>query len=189
MDYQLVVLKGRSDAKALKLSNGITVLGRQQDCQLRIVSSDVSRKHCQLFEQAGKLVVVDLGSSNGTFVNGKKISGQQALNPGDILSLGKVKFRVEKGGTKPADTAVAEAALLDDDSGDEVEFEIDFDEDESSTAIADEGTAEAQAVAPAAAPAPEAAKKAPEPDKAPEIGEEAVADFLLGIDLDDEDKR
>ena len=145
MDYQLVVIRGRSSANAVKLQDGVTTAGRQDECQLRIKSSQVSRKHCQLFEKHGLLLVKDLGSSNGTFVNGKKIEGQRVMEPGDELGIGPIVFRIEKigqplpaggpahAGPKPHDTAVAEAvpveaavpvatALPDDE-----DFEIDFD--------------------------------------------------------------
>lgn len=200
MDYQLVVVRGRSATKALKLVEGVTTVGRQQDCQLRISSSQVSRRHCQLYEKDGQLLVMDLGSSNGTFINGKKIEMQMALKPGDVLALGSVKLRVEKIGAaapagaaaKPGDTAIAEAVLGLDDEGDEEEFEIDFDDEPTETAAA--------APAAAAQPSPKAAPKPAEPapakkdldlgaEPSSELADEAVADFLLNIDLDDEDKR
>ena len=96
MDFQLVVLRGRSAKQSVRLLDGVTTVGRQDDCQLRIASAQVSRKHCQLFEHKGHLLVKDLGSSNGTFVNGKKVAQQRVLESGDELSIGPVKFRVEK---------------------------------------------------------------------------------------------
>src|SRR4051812_49617171 len=98
MDYQLVVVGGgRSGGPGpLTLGSGLITVGRQEDCQLRINSSQVSRKHCQLFERKGLLLVKDLGSSNGTFVNGKKVQDQKVLQPGDELTVGQVKFRVER---------------------------------------------------------------------------------------------
>ena len=81
MDFELLVVRGRSASEALKLADGVTTVGRQDECQIRIKSSQVSRRHCELFEKKGLLLVKDLGSSNGTFVNGKKIQGQQVLEP------------------------------------------------------------------------------------------------------------
>jgi pSer/pThr/pTyr-binding forkhead associated (FHA) protein len=208
MDYQLVVLRGRSTRQVVKLSDGVTAVGRHQGCNLRIASSQVSRRHCELFEKKGLLMVKDLGSSNGTFVNGKKIEGQRVLEPGDVLSFGKVRFRVERIGQplpsgsddalqKPSDTAVAAGAMAPNpgDEGDSEEFEIDFDDDTETPSAGDldipleagapPGTAEAQAAAPAAEPEP---VKEGEP-KAPELGEDAVADFLMSMQLDEEDKR
>jgi pSer/pThr/pTyr-binding forkhead associated (FHA) protein len=194
MPYQLVVVQGRSTVQAHKLGPGVTTVGRQEDCQLRIRSSLVSRKHCQLFEKKGLLLVKDLGSSNGTLVNGKKVEDQRVLEAGDELSIGPIKLRVEKveaaaaAAGKPGDTAVAQPVPLEEVPvavGEADVFEIDLDAD---TPTGDTQTT----VAPAAPAAPAAKSKAAEPAKPAEpepIGEEAVAEFLLNIDLDDEDKR
>src|SRR3954453_12170968 len=136
MDFQLVVLRGRSATTALKLGDGVTTAGRHDECQIRLKSSEVSRRHWQFFEKNGMLLVKDLGSSNGTFLNGKKIEGQRVLEPGDELSIGPVKLRAEKvgqpvaskapvgaGGSKPGDTAVP-TKISPGASSDE--FEIDF---------------------------------------------------------------
>ena len=96
MNYVLQVVKGRSATTTLKLADGVTSIGRHDDCQIRIKSSQVSRRHCELFEAGGKLAIRDLGSSNGTFVNGKKITGQQVLKSGDELTVGTVTLRVSK---------------------------------------------------------------------------------------------
>src|SRR6478609_9283992 len=135
MDYELVIVRGRASSESIKLGDGVTTVGRHDECQLRIKSSQVSRKHCELFEKKGLLLVKDLGSSNGTYVNGKRIQEQRVLEPGDELTIGQVKLKVAKAGEappppkktvmKPGDTAVVEAitAEVDDD-----EFEIEFDE-------------------------------------------------------------
>ena len=124
MDFQLIVVRGRSASDALSLIDGVNTVGRHDDCQIRIKSSQVSRRHCELFEKKGLLMVKDLGSSNGTLVNGKRIEGQSVLEPGDELTIGGVKLRVAKvGEALPApkvpskaanDTAVVEAIVLED---------------------------------------------------------------------------
>lgn len=53
----------------------------------------VSRRHTEVFEKEGRLFVRDLGSLNGTFVNNKKIEGDQQLDPNQLLTLGNVTFR------------------------------------------------------------------------------------------------
>src|SRR4051794_21661918 len=134
MDYQLVIVRGRGATETITLGDGVTTVGRQDECQLRIKSSQVSRKHCEIFEKKGLLLVKDLGSSNGTFVNGKRIQEQRVLEPGDELTIGQVKLKVAKAGEappptkkpvmKPGDTAVVEAITAEVDD----EFEIEFDE-------------------------------------------------------------
>ena len=80
MDFQLVVLRGRSATTALKLGDGVTTAGRHDDCQLRIKSSEVSRRHCQFFEKNGMLLVKDLGSSNGTLASTARRSKGNAFS-------------------------------------------------------------------------------------------------------------
>lgn len=194
MDFQLVVLRGRSATTALKLGDTATTAGRGEDCQLRIKSSQVSRRHCQFFEKNGMLLVKDLGSSNGTYLNGKKIETQRVLEPGDELAIGPVKLRVEKVGQaagaakpasapKPGDTAVP-SKISPGASSDE--FEIDFDE-------TPEPAAEEKTIATSKKPDSKPAAKAPEPEPeipssgAAELGDDAIADFLLDIKLDEDE--
>jgi pSer/pThr/pTyr-binding forkhead associated (FHA) protein len=195
MPYQLVVVQGRSSSQAVRLSSSVTTVGRQEDCQLRIKSSQVSRKHCQLFEKKGLLLVKDLGSSNGTFVNGKKVDDQRVLEAGDELTIGGVKFKIEKveeaaataaSTTKPGDTAIAEpvaAAVVDDADI----FEVSLDETET-----DSSPSPAPAtLSPAVTPPPPTRTPEPEPepeDQPIELGEDAVADFLMDLNIDDDDR-
>lgn len=190
MGFQLVVVQGRSASQLLKVGTGVMTVGRQQDCQLRIASSQVSRKHCQIFEKKGLLLVKDLGSSNGTLVNGKRIEDQRVLEPGDELTVGSVKFRVERQddtvlipgsvppaapATKPGDTAIAGAIEGDDDL---IELKEDEDEQTSSVVTAKKAPA---------SPAPKSSLGGTD-DATVELSEDAVADYLLNIELDDEDK-
>src|SRR3954469_22754011 len=60
--------------------------------------SEISRVHARIFhDPSGRLTVEDLGSTNGTFVNGNRISGQQPLNPGDQVRVGQTTMSVEGG--------------------------------------------------------------------------------------------
>jgi predicted component of type VI protein secretion system len=179
--YQLVIVKGRSANQVLSIpSDGVTTVGRQQGCQIRIASSQVSRKHCELFEKKGHLLVKDLGSSNGTLINGKKIDGQQVVENGSILTIGSVVFRVESApaqgqeppGGRPNDTAVAQPVAVGE--GDDYEIEADS---EAVVAAAPAGGGLAVAT------------EVSETEAGPSMGEDDVADFLLEIDLDEDDKR
>src|SRR3954471_1690713 len=67
--------------------------------------SEISRVHARVFhDPSGRLIIEDLGSTNGTFVNGNRISGQQALNPGDEVRVGQTTMSVEGGGAAGATT-------------------------------------------------------------------------------------
>jgi pSer/pThr/pTyr-binding forkhead associated (FHA) protein len=58
----------------------------------------VSRKHAAIRLEDGTAVIEDLGSTNGTFVNGEQISGTQQLEVGDLVRLGAVAFRLKPAG-------------------------------------------------------------------------------------------
>ncbi len=200
MEYQLVVVRGRSTVNALKLGDGVTTVGRQDDCQLVIKSSQVSRRHCELFERKGHLLVKDLKSSNGVFVQGQRVVEQQVLEPGNELTIGPVTFRVEKatgalpkGGTPtPGDTSITDGLVGDAVTNGDEDFAIAFDIDDSTQPDPKPEPAKAKAAEKAAAPPKSAAPAAKEPapagpEPAPELGDDAIADFLLDLKIDDED--
>ncbi len=184
MAFQLVVVRGRSTSTAHRLAAGVTVVGRQDGCQLQIRSSQVSRKHCELFEQDGRLIVKDLGSSNGTFVNGEKVEGEQTLSDGDELSIGSVTFRVAGGTASPADTAPPTALAAADVVEDDDAIALDDEPTVAAGSPDKAGTSSKSSVVKAKAEKPAEPKTEPEPET-PEIGEDAVADFLMGLDLDE----
>lgn len=95
MDVRLVVKKGASGKRTMRLKSEETIIGRRQDCDLRIRSSEVSRRHCLLSFQDGVLHVEDLDSVNGTFLNGVRVAGRQVVRPGDRLEIGPIQFLVE----------------------------------------------------------------------------------------------
>jgi predicted component of type VI protein secretion system len=207
MNYVLQVVRGRSASTTLKLADGVTSIGRHDDCLIRIKSAQVSRRHCEVFEDSDKLTIRDLGSSNGTFVNGKKVSGQQALKPGDELTVGAVTLRVAKLGQalqpaspvskpKAADTAIIEGIAVEPDE-DHEEFEMEFDDGDPEPEVegiplVDEETkkpakpkSSAKIAAAAAAPTVDQANTSPSPGEPKE--DDAIAQFLLDLKLDDEE--
>lgn len=111
MNVVLVMFKD-DKRRDFPLSEETAVLGRRQDCALRIPTRDVSRQHCELVQQGGQLTVKDLGSSNGTYVNGKRVA-EAELHPGDHLKIGPVTFTVQIDG-EPADIRPQKDAELTD---------------------------------------------------------------------------
>ena len=71
-----------------------TIIGRSKDATLKLVHPLVSRQHCEIFETEGVLHVRDLGSLNGTFVNGERVEESELL-PGGTVTIGTVTFRAE----------------------------------------------------------------------------------------------
>lgn len=107
MEVVLVMFKD-DERREFPLGVAKTIIGRRQDCHLRIPTRDVSRRHCEISYDDREVVVRDLGSSNGTFVNGKRIA-ETKLKPGDRLSIGPVTFVVQING-EPATIGPEDAA-------------------------------------------------------------------------------
>jgi len=87
--YQLVMHSGPTPGKVFPLEGDVITIGREAGNGIIINDAEVSRKHTQFVFQGGKVVVTDLGSTNGTFVNNQRLTGQHILQPGEIISLGE----------------------------------------------------------------------------------------------------
>lgn len=83
----------------------VFVVGRANDCNLQVVHSTVSRHHCQMSEIGRFTTVRDLGSSNGTYLNGNLLRGEEVIRGGDQLSLGMVLLEVLDMPALPRDEA------------------------------------------------------------------------------------
>ena len=94
MDVRLVVKKGASGKRTMRLKSEETIVGRRRDCDLRISSSEVSRRHCLFEFTGGRWHVTDLGSLNGVYVNGQRVT-HAILAEGDVLRIGGVNLRAE----------------------------------------------------------------------------------------------
>jgi len=100
MDVSLIYFKDNGERKDFPLKQGKTIIGRKETCDYRIPLNEVSREHCQ-FELSDKGVAVrDLNSSNGTYVNNKRIA-EVKLKPGDHVVVGPVVFTVQIDGFPP----------------------------------------------------------------------------------------
>jgi ABC-type multidrug transport system ATPase subunit len=84
------MLVGLNVGQVYELTQVETIIGREEDAQIVIQIPAVSRHHVRLIYQAGKYMIEDMGSANGTFVNGLRLTGLQALKPGDRIALGEV---------------------------------------------------------------------------------------------------
>lgn len=72
-----------------------TSIGRHGDNEIILPDSQVSRHHAEIVMQGGRWLVADLGSANGTYVNGERLTGPQVLTHGDLVRVGQTQFRVE----------------------------------------------------------------------------------------------
>jgi len=94
MDVKLVVFKPNGQRKDLPLTKAKTVIGRGEDCDLRVPLMSVSRRHCELDLTEQGLAVKDLASANGTYVNNKRVN-EQVLKAGDRLVVGPIVFTLQ----------------------------------------------------------------------------------------------
>jgi len=94
MNASLVLLKKDGAWKAFPLAGSMTVLGRRHDCDLRIPLPEVSRQHCQLSQNGDSLVLRDLGSHCGTFLNDQRVDKEKdiSVKAGDYLRIGPLIF-------------------------------------------------------------------------------------------------
>jgi pSer/pThr/pTyr-binding forkhead associated (FHA) protein len=89
----LVPLDG---GKPIELLKELTLVGRKEDCDLRLDHKSVSKLHCVIVKTDGLLLLRDLGSTNSTRVNGQRVR-RAALLPNDQLTIANYKFRVQLG--------------------------------------------------------------------------------------------
>src|ERR1700722_11665339 len=106
MRAQLLPLDGGTPVEVAK---EMTLIGRQEECDVRLDHKSVSKMHCVLVKTDGLLLLRDLGSTNGTRVNGTRVR-RAALLPNDQLTIANFKFRVHLG---PDEPAVPERGSLD----------------------------------------------------------------------------
>jgi hypothetical protein len=87
--FQFVMHSGPNTGKVYPLEAPEIIIGRDASNVIAINDAEVSRKHAKLILQASAYVIQDLGSTNGTFINGQRITGSQELKPGDTVTLGE----------------------------------------------------------------------------------------------------
>ena len=99
MQVTLHLIKGNPQGKQVEVPPGTLTVGRAEDSDLIIASTRVSRHHCEIVNEQGRLIVRDKGSGNGTLVNGAKVQNK-VLAPGDLVQVGPLTFQVEIDGKR-----------------------------------------------------------------------------------------
>ena len=87
--YRLVVKAGPNPGAAFDLTKEVTLMGRDVTNDISLGDPEVSRQHARLTRTPGGYVLEDLGSTNGSFVNGERLVAPRVLAPGDLLGLGE----------------------------------------------------------------------------------------------------
>ncbi|MEW5959816.1 MAG: FHA domain-containing protein [Chloroflexota bacterium] len=85
----LVIRQGPQAGMSFPLTGNQIVIGREEGTDVPLHDPEASRRHALVSWQGGQYVIEDLGSTNGTFVNGIQLTAPQALNPGDSIGIGQ----------------------------------------------------------------------------------------------------
>jgi pSer/pThr/pTyr-binding forkhead associated (FHA) protein len=94
MVAKLIVASGKSAGRSISLKQGRLLIGRAEDCDVRPLGEEVSRRHCAVVLEGSGLTVEDLKSRNGTYVNGVRIAAKVPVTDGDILRVGPLELKV-----------------------------------------------------------------------------------------------
>lgn len=94
MIAKLIVASGKSAGRAIAIKRNKLLIGRAEECDVRPLSEEVSRRHCAITVGPAEVWVEDLGSRNGTFVNGTKIAERTKVADGDIVRVGSLELKV-----------------------------------------------------------------------------------------------
>lgn len=87
--FQLVMRTGPNPGKVFELTKGEVYIGRDISNDVVINDAEISRKHARLISQSGGYLLEDLGSTNGSFVNGQRLMGPHLLRTGELIMLGE----------------------------------------------------------------------------------------------------
>ena len=87
--FQLIMRSGPTPGAAFMLEGDQLTIGRDATNDIVINDAEISRRHARLTFQGGKYVLEDLGSTNGTFVNGQRLAGPRVLKAGEVVSFGE----------------------------------------------------------------------------------------------------
>lgn len=87
--FRMVVRTGPNPGTTYDLTKEVTLMGRDVSNDIILGDAEISRQHSRLTRTPGGYVLEDLGSTNGTFVNGERLMAPRVLNPGDLVALGE----------------------------------------------------------------------------------------------------
>jgi pSer/pThr/pTyr-binding forkhead associated (FHA) protein len=96
----LVVRQGAQAGMSFPLTGNQLLIGREEGLEIVLQDPESSRRHVRISWQGGQFVIEDLGSTNGTFVNGVQITTPQILNPGDSIGIGQTALVFQVSGAQ-----------------------------------------------------------------------------------------
>jgi predicted component of type VI protein secretion system len=111
--FKLTIRSGPNPGKTFFLENQEMLLGRDLANDISISDPEISRRHARFIMQEDAVLLEDLGSTNGTFLNGQRIASPQQLRPGDVITFGEnIVLVFEKSSYDPDATVVASQAAF-----------------------------------------------------------------------------
>lgn len=141
MAHLILLLDG--EATTLELTADETLLGRDPKCTLEIKSGMVSRRHARVLKQGDEFIVEDMGSGNGTFVNGSKLASPKPIKHGDRIKLGPVLLRFENPSSAAASPSPVASRLVPSrfpSASDTATFNVELDDDDESSLMTGQAT-------------------------------------------------
>jgi len=106
-EAKLTVRESPSSEKEYPLGEGAVVLGREAFNDIVVYDAEVSRRHAQISLQEGRYIIEDLGSTNGTFVNGRRVNSPVPLHNGDVIEMGEAARIIFSSTADPVGETVA----------------------------------------------------------------------------------
>jgi pSer/pThr/pTyr-binding forkhead associated (FHA) protein len=97
---KLVLLSAGMTGRTHELKGDKTTIGRVEDNTFQIAEPSVSSHHCEVLLRGNEVIIKDLNSTNGTYINGQKVE-ESAIQPGQILRLGQIEMRLETDAAAP----------------------------------------------------------------------------------------
>jgi hypothetical protein len=106
-NFRLTIIKGFNKGEVYPLEDDEIIIGRGEENAIVLNIAEVSRTHAQLTRAEEGYMIKDLGSTNGTFVDKKKVGGKYLLKPGDTIMLGDAIYLTYQADADPEETVIA----------------------------------------------------------------------------------
>src|SRR5256885_12585943 len=103
MPFSIILTEKGGDTRQLDFDVDEITIGRVDDNHICLPKGNISKKHTKIVHKDGKIIVLDMKSTNGTYVNGKKLTGPQVITPQDQIYIGDFILNVDPGGAPASD--------------------------------------------------------------------------------------
>ena len=98
MPFSVILTEKGGDTRQLDFDVDEITIGRVDENHICLPKGNISKKHTKIVHRDGKIIVLDMKSTNGTYVNGKKLTGLQVITPQDQIYIGDFILNVDPGG-------------------------------------------------------------------------------------------